>query len=194
MEMVVSALLGLGLAAACGFRVFVPLLVAALAARAELLTVQGDLEWVSSGPALAALFLATVLEIGAYYIPWVDNLLDTAATPAAIVAGVLVSASVMTDVDPVLQWGLAAIAGGGAAGMVQVSTTLIRALSTVTTGGLGNGAVSSAEAGGAVTLSVVAVLAPAVACVVVAILAVATVRLIRGRRRRRRSRTRSIPT
>ena len=69
---------------------------------------------------------ATLLEIAAYYIPWFDHLLDTIATPAAVVAGMVASASVMVDLPPVLKWGVALIGGGGAAGLLQGATVLLR--------------------------------------------------------------------
>lgn len=186
MEIVVSVFLGVGLAAACGFRVFVPLLATSLAGQADLLTLHHSFEWIESRPALALFAVATVLEIAGYYIPWVDNLLDVVAGPAAVVAGVVVSASVISGMNPVLQWGLAVIAGGGASGVVQLSTTAVRALSTATTGGFANFTVSTTEVFGAVTLSVVAVLAPVVAAgMVVVVMFVATRRINSWRRRRR---------
>src|SRR4051795_13267087 len=116
MDMVLSLFIGLGLAAACGFRVFVPLLIMSLASRAEVghLVLNSHFAWIGSTPALLAFSVATVLEIAGYYIPWVDNLLDTVATPAAVVAGIVVTASAMTtDVSPFLKWTLAGGAGGG---------------------------------------------------------------------------------
>src|SRR4029079_6096529 len=99
MDTVLSVLIGLGLAAACGFRVFVPLLVMSLASRAEVghLVLADHFAWIGSTPALISFSVASVLEIAGYYIPWVDNLLDTVATPTAIVAGILVTASAMGD-------------------------------------------------------------------------------------------------
>jgi len=163
MEILVSIFLGIGLAAACGFRIFVPMLVMSIAAQAGMLQLSGGFEWIGSLPALIVFALATLLEIGAYYIPWVDNLLDSVASPAAVIAGIVVAASVITDLHPMLQWGLALIAGGGAAGTVQAITTGTRGVSTVTTAGFGNFAVSTAEAGGSVVLSVLAVLVPVAA-------------------------------
>src|SRR3954463_1520521 len=116
MDSILSVLIGLGLAAACGFRVFVPLLVMSLASRAGVghLALGPGFAWIGSTPALLSFAVATVLEIAGYYIPWVDNLLDTVATPAAVVAGIVVTASAMTtDVSPFLKWTLAGGGGGG---------------------------------------------------------------------------------
>ena len=98
-ETLLSICLGLGLSAACGFRIFVPLLVVNLAARVGWVSLSGELAWMGDSAALWAFGFATVLEIGAYYVPWLDNFLDTVATPAAVVAGAIVTASVVTDLD-----------------------------------------------------------------------------------------------
>lgn len=142
----ISILAALGLAAACGFRVFVPLFLVSLAARAGQIGLSEGFAWVGSTPALVCFGTATVLEVLAYYVPVVDNFLDGVATPAAVVAGVVVSAAVMTDIEPWLKWSLATVAGGGLAAAVQIPTVALRGLSTGTTAGLGNSVVSSGEA------------------------------------------------
>jgi len=159
-EIVLSICLGVGLSAACGFRVFVPLLVLSLASLSGHVTLARGFAWIGSYPALLMFSVATCLEISGYYIPWLDHLLDTIASPAAIVAGTLVTASMMTDVSPLLKWSLALIAGGGAAGMVQGTTVLARGASLAGTGGLGNPLVATVELMGAVLTSLLALLAP----------------------------------
>ncbi|MFQ5528011.1 MAG: DUF4126 domain-containing protein [Thermoanaerobaculia bacterium] len=182
MEVALSIALGLGLAAACGFRVFVPLLVISAASYSGQLSLSGSFEWIASTPALVTLIVATVLEIAAYYIPWVDNLLDSVASPAAVVAGVVASASVITGMDPYLKWTMAVIAGGGLAGAVQVVTAGTRGASLVTTAGFGNPIVSTVETGGSIALSVLAIVAPLFAVgLVVVFLAFVTSRLARRR-------------
>lgn len=163
METIVSLCLGIGLAAACGFRIFVPFLVLNLASRADLVELTGSFAWMGSTPALVAFAAATVFEIGAYYIPWVDNLLDTVASPLAVVAGVLATASTITGMDPLLKWTLAVIAGGGAAGVVQAVTGVTRGASSVATGGAANFLVSTGEAVGSVMLSALSVFVPILA-------------------------------
>ena len=161
-----SVLIGVALSATCGFRVFVPLLAVNIGTRA--LNADGEprielatgFDWLSSDIALMIFLVAAIFEIGGYYIPWIDNLLDTVASPAAIVAGTLITASFITGMEPWLQWLLGVIAGGGAAGAVQATTVVTRAASTVTTGGLGNPIVASLETSGAFlgsALSIVAV-------------------------------------
>jgi hypothetical protein len=182
MELLLSACLGFGLSAACFFRVFVPLLVAGVASRAGYVTLSSGFDWIGSTPALTALAVATALEIIAYHVPWLDHLLDFAATPAAVVAGVAASASVLTVPDPWVRWSLAVIAGGGVAGSVQVLTVAARHLSTIGTGGLGNPVVAAFEATAAIVLSVMAVLAPVAAVLAIVVLAaLATRRILRRR-------------
>ncbi|MFA9480170.1 DUF4126 domain-containing protein [Phycisphaerales bacterium AB-hyl4] len=159
-EMLMGLAIGIGLAAACGFRVFVPLLIMSIGVRADYLNVASNMEWVGSTPALLAFATATALEIAAYYVPWVDNALDSITTPTAIVAGTFASASMITGMDPMLQWSVAAIAGGGAAGAVQIATVATRATSTATTAGFGNPVVSTAEAGAATGVALLAIVVP----------------------------------
>ena len=168
LDTLLSICLGLGLAAACGFRIFVPLLVMSIASFTGHLELSGQFAWIASLPAVITLAVATLLEIGAYYIPWIDNLLDSVASPAAVVAGVVVSASVITGMDPYLKWTLAVIAGGGVAGAVQVLTTGTRGASTLTTAGFGNPIVSTFEAGGSLLTSLLALLAPILTVVLIA--------------------------
>lgn len=172
---------GLGLAAACGFRVFVPLLVASLGARGDHVRLHEDFAWLASTPALVVLIVATVAEVAAYYVPLLDNLLDTIATPAAAVAGAVVALSVLVDVDPWLRWSLGLVAGAGLATAVQIPTAALRGGSTVTTGGTANAGVSTSEAIGASVVSGLAVIAPiAIPMVLLAVV----VGIVQMRRRR----------
>lgn len=184
MELLLSISVGLGLSAAVGFRIFVPLLVMSIAARADVLALGPSFEWIASTPALVAFALATLVEIGAYYVPVIDNVLDAIAGPAAVVAGIIVSASVIGDIDPFLKWTLAVIAGGGVAGTVQALTIGTRGASTVTTFGLGNPVLSTLELGGSAVLSVAAILLPLLALVLV--VALVTVLFVLSRRLFRR--------
>ncbi len=177
-----SIALGIGLAAATGFRVFVPLLVAGLAARAGYIPLIDSFAWLQTTPALIALATAAILETLAFYIPGVDHLLDVLAGPLAIVAGVLASASVMVDLPPEARWPVALIAGGGIASLTKTGAALLRIKSTALTGGLGNPVVSTAETAGAATLSILAILAPILCLLAVMVLAIYLYR--RSRRRR----------
>jgi hypothetical protein len=178
--------LGIGLAAATGFRIFIPLLVAGLAARFGALPLGDGFQWLASTPALLMLATAAVAETLAYYIPGVDHALDVVASPATLAAGVVASAAVMTDIPPEVMWPVAVIAGGGAAGLTKGSTALLRAKSGVMTGGLANPVVSTVETIGATGTAVLAIALPLLCLVaVVALLWWATRkagRLLFGRR------------
>lgn len=169
---------GVGLAAACGFRIFVPLLVMSIASLSGQLTLAPEFDWIGTYPALAAFAIATIFEIAAYYVPWIDNLLDTVAVPAATVAGTIVMASAVYDMSPFLQWGLGVVVGGGVAGTVQGFTSITRIASTATTGGLGNSVVSTAEAAGSLVMSILALAVPVLAAILVLALLVFAFRKI----------------
>ena len=171
MDTLLSIGVGIGLAAACGFRVFVPLLVVSVASHAGKLNLAPSFQWMGTDAALMAFGCATALEIAAYYIPWLDNLLDTVATPAAVVAGTVVSASVFTGIDPFLKWSLAVIAGASAAGLVQGSTVVTRAISTASTGGLGNPVVATGEWIASGVMSIFLMIAPFIGLFLVLLLA-----------------------
>ena len=179
LDLALSIALGLGLAAATGLRIFLPMLVASVAAYTGHLHLNDSFAWLGSIPAVATLGVAATAELLAYYIPAVDNLLDAIATPVAIVAGAVLSAAVMTDLPPVVKWSTAIIAGGGVAGLTQGLTTIIRAKSTVMTAGVGNPVVATAEASGALLISILALLAPFVALAAIAILGWYAVRTMR---------------
>jgi Domain of unknown function (DUF4126) len=145
-DVALSVVLGIGLAAATGFRVFLPMLIMSGAAYTGHLPLGDSFAWLATPSALIMLSVAALAEIAAYYIPGVDNLLDTLATPAAFAAGTVVSAAVMTDLPPMLKWTAAVIAGGGVAGLTQGVTAMLRAQSTMFTGGIGNLVLATAEA------------------------------------------------
>lgn len=184
METLLGLAVGIGLSAACGFRVFVPFLGMGIASAAGHLTLADGFEWIGTMPAIIAFATATVVEILAYYVPWVDNLLDTAAIPAAVIAGTMVTASQIESLSPLMRWSLAAIAGGGTSLVIQSGTTTARLASTVTTGGLGNFVLATAEWMIAIVICLMAIVVP-VFCllIVVAILCKLAKLLIRTARR-----------
>jgi Domain of unknown function (DUF4126) len=160
LENILSVFLGLGLASAAGFRVFVPLLVTNIASLLGFYSFGTGLEWMGTYTALAILLTATLVEIGGYYIPWVDNILDTIALPASIAAGTIMATSFVKIDDPTLRWALGLIVGGGAAGIVQAGTSLLRIGSTATTGGLGNPIVATSENIFSIVLSILSLVLP----------------------------------
>jgi len=164
--------IGIGLSAACGFRIILPFLGLSIAAMSGHVTLAPEFQWIGTWPALIAFATAAALEIGAYYIPWMDNLLDAVTTPLAVAAGTIAAASVMSDVSPFMKWSIALIAGGGMAGAVQTGTALLRGVSTVSTGGLANVVISTAELAGAIIATTMSLLMPIVAFIAAIIIAI----------------------
>src|SRR5262249_9586572 len=119
-DLPLSVVLGIGLAAATGFRVFLPMLIMSGAAYTGHLSLDDNFAWLGTPSALMPTLAAL------YYVPGVDNLLDSLATPAALVAGTVVSAAVITDLPPMVKWTAAVIAGGAVAGLTQGVTAMLR--------------------------------------------------------------------
>ena len=159
-QLIPALLLGIGLSAASGFRIFVPLLVANLAAKFGIFQLADNMSWMAETPTTIVLMVALVFEMAAYYVPVLDNLLDTIAAPVAVGAGTLLTTSFLQIDDPMFQWGIGLLAGGGVAGTVQAGTSLLRLGSTKFTGGLGNGILSSVENALSVFISLFAVWIP----------------------------------
>ena len=186
-DVILALCMGLGLAAASGFRVFLPPFLLSIAVRADVeLFVDVDLtnsslEYFDSNVAVILLGVATIAELAAYYVPWVDNLLDSIASPAAVVAGTGMTAVVLEgNTDPVIQWSLAIIAGGGVTAVVQGATVVTRGVSTAITAGIGNPVVSTGENIASLILSILAiVLAPLAAVVVLILLAMILNRMLK---------------
>ena len=163
---------GIGLSAACGFRILLPFLGLSIAVLNGWIQPAPEFQWLGTWPAVLALATASILEIGAYYIPWMDNLLDALAAPLAVAAGTVAAASVVSDVSPFLKWSIALIAGGGMAGVVQTGTSLLRGLSTASTGGAGNFLIATAELAGSALTTLLSLLMPLLAFAAACLLAV----------------------
>ncbi|OZH54626.1 membrane protein [Hydrocoleum sp. CS-953] len=167
METLLGICLGVGLSAACGFRIFVPPLVMSIAAQSGHLQLSDDFIWMGTPGATVAFGVGAFVEVAAYYIPWVDELLDIIATPTAVVAGTIITGSFVSDMSPMLQWTIAVIVGGGSAGTVQGLTDVTRLASTALTGGFANPGVSTMELLSSTVLSMLAISVPLLAAVVV---------------------------
>lgn len=170
MELFISICLGIGLSAATGFRIFVPALIANVAAMNGWISPAEGFAWLGTWTAFIVLLTATAVEIAAYYIPFVDNLLDTVAVPVSVLAGTFLTTSFIEIDNPVLQWVLGIIVGGGTAGVVQSGTGLLRLFSSKFTAGVGNPVVSTTENVAAFGFSGLAVLLPVVAMLLAAVL------------------------
>jgi hypothetical protein len=188
-EALLSLAIGIGLAAATGMRVFVPLLVLGVTARMDWVSLSSGFQWLSSWPAIIALAVAAALEIGAYYIPVIDNFLDLIAGPLAVMAGIVTTAAVVSDLPPLVRWSVAIVAGGGTAGIVQTVMSIVRLKSTALTAGFGNFIVSTFELIASLAASLIAILAPVIALVVVFGILVVFLALTRNRASVRRQLT-----
>ena len=177
-ETFLSVLLGIGLAATCGFRIFVPLLIMGIAGISGSLNLSSGFEWIASYPAMIGFGIATIFEAVAYFFPYVDNLLNTISTPFSILAGVVVSAAVITDISPFLQWTLAIIAGGGAASATSLISNGAHHASTAVSAGLTNPVVSAVESVISVILPVLAIAMPVLAFILLILLVAAIYRLL----------------
>jgi hypothetical protein len=180
--------LGIALSACCGFRVFIPMLAGALASHFQLITLPTDMQWLSGWPAIICFGVAAVAEVGAYYVPFIDNALDTIATPLSVVAGTVLATSILplSDQEPLLRWGAGFLAGGSSAGVIQMGTGLLRLFSSKATVGTGNVVVASTENAAAVSGSVLSFFIPVVIAVLVLVLIGWIVRKLSLRFRKRK--------
>ncbi|MAX25450.1 MAG: hypothetical protein CMJ19_13195 [Phycisphaeraceae bacterium] len=187
MDFILAILMAVGLSAACGFRVFVPMFVLSIAANGNHLQLGESFQWIGSDLAMVVFGLATALEIGAYYLPWLDNMLDSVATPAAVVAGSIAAASCVTGESELIGWVGAAIAGGSIAGGVQLTTVATRMTSLATTGGAGNPVVSTIEATASTVVSVLAIVLPLIIILFVLGFGYLVYRIVNRRRARKQA-------
>ncbi len=184
METALSLMLGLGLAAAVGFRIFVPFLVVSLAAYTGYIDLAEGQAWIGTLPALIMFAVATLLEIAAYHIPFFDHLLDMVSGPAAAVCGAVLMASAVVDLDSLVKWPVAIIAGGGTAGLIHGAGAGARLGSTALTAGFANPLVTFAETTGSFTFAVLALLVPVLALILTLLLLITIIRrAARGGRR-----------
>tara|TARA_B100000965_G_scaffold324936_1_gene287082 strand:+ start:6352 stop:6939 length:588 start_codon:yes stop_codon:yes gene_type:complete len=171
---VIAAFMGISLAAASGFRVFLPPFLMSLAVKVSLIDIDlvgSQFEFFTSTPAIIILGIATVAEFAAYYTPWIDNILDTIATPAAILAGIGVTAISLEGSEPIVQWAIAVIAGGGMSATIQTATVATRGISSTFTLGVANPVVATSENIASVALTIIAILFPILAIVFAVLLA-----------------------
>lgn len=169
-ETLLSVFLGIGLASATGFRVFLPMFALSLASYFNIIPLNESWAWIGGLPALVSFGVAMVIEIFAYYIPFVDNLLDAIAAPLAAIAGFVAMSSTLVDLSPMMTTVLAIIAGTGSAAAMQGLTTTTRLASSVKTAGVANPVVATAETGTAVTLSSLAIFLPILGIIAVVLI------------------------
>lgn len=184
---------GIAISAACGFRVFLPILIIGILERYggdwELpLTVPEGLSWAGNGFVLLGLGVATVVEITAFYIPWLDSMLDTISAPMAVIAGTILTYCVLDDASDTSRILLSLVGGGGSAGLVAGTTALTRGASTVLTAGLGNSVVSSVENGLSIVGVILALAVPVLGVILLIVFLIAAIKLISHLRKKRKER------
>ena len=185
---IMATLMGISLAAASGFRVFLPPFLLSLAARFNVVwfldidLIGTQFEFFTSTLSIVVLGIATVAEFAAFYAPWIDNALDTIATPASIMAGVAMTAIVLEGNDPIIQWTIAIVAGGGVAATIQSATVATRGLSSTFTFGLGNSAVATGENVASVALTLIAILIPFLSALFVLLIVTLLLRMKRKKK------------
>ncbi len=177
-ETILSFLLGIGLSAAVGFRVFVPMLIVSLASMAGWISLSPGFQWIGTPVAALVFAVATLVELLGFLVPWVSNALDSIATPAAAIAGVIMMAAVLPDVSPIARWALAIIAGGGVALTVQGATVVTRAVAAGSTGGAASPLVAILEALGALVVTITTLIIPAIMGILVLIVVVLLLRIV----------------
>lgn len=170
MELILALCMGIGLSSACGYRIFMPPLIINIACHAGYMNLNPDFNWLTSEVAFFVLLIASGLEIGAYYVPWLDNLLDTISVPTSVIAGTILTASFITNTHPLLAWTLSAIVGGGASGLTSASTGLLRLGSTGMTGGLANPIISTVENFLSLILSILSIVLPIIMIVLIVLM------------------------
>ena len=171
-EILAAVALGIGLSASVGFRVFIPMLVASVAAHFNIIPLTESFSWLGSWPAMISFGTAAVVEVLAYYIPFVDNLLDTVTTPLAVGAGTLLMTSVLPVDNELMKWIMGFVVGGGAAATMQSGSVLSRLTSSKFTAGTANPVVSSGENVAALGSSVTALFFPVVVAVIFILIAI----------------------
>lgn len=175
---IMAVLMGIGLSAAAGFKVFTPLLFVSVLAKFSVIPLSDGFMWLASVPAIIVLGTATVVEILCSFIPFIDNIMDGVEAPMAVIAGTLLTVSLLGALDPVWQWSLAIIAGGGTAGVIKSVTSAIKLGSSATTAGLANPLLAVAELSLSVVLTVLAVLAAPIAVCLAVLIVFLTVKFI----------------
>jgi hypothetical protein len=170
LSIVMSIATGLALAAAAGFRAFVPLLAAGLAIHFGYVEPARGFDWLGEPVVLVALSVATAAEIAAYYLPGVDHVLDLIGAPVAVAAGIVAAAGVMVGLPDWLRWLTAIGAGGAIATAGHALNAVGRAKTGATSGGLGNPIYSTAELGGSLLFAALALLLPVLALIAIVVL------------------------
>lgn len=183
MELFLSLLIGIGLSATSGFRLFLPFLVISAASLTGHLELSPAFDWIGTYPALTVFAVATLVEVMSYFFPYIDNLVSAISIPFAVIAGTVITASMIIDMGPLLTWSLAIIAGGGASLTTKTTSTMLHTGSTAVSGGTANPLVSALETAFSLFLAVISIVAPVLIIFLFGLIVWVGVRIFRKRRR-----------
>jgi hypothetical protein len=185
MSSITSIAIGIGLSTSTGFRILVPFACLSAAALYGDITLPTQLAWLNSYPAFIGLLVGTLIEVAAYYIPWVNDALDTVELPASVIAGTYLTGAFAADLPTLLQWSLALGAGGGIAGSINGLTSVTRLATNSATAGLATPVTSSLEWMSALMLAILALTLPLLGFGLAIFLLVFVVKKMSRRRRNR---------
>jgi uncharacterized membrane protein len=178
---------GLGLAVAAGLNAYIPLLIAGLLIRMDVVSFGAPYDQLGSTPALVIISVLLAIEIVADKVPAVDSVNDMIQTFIRPVAGALLFAGSASGIDPQWSSSLALILGLVTAAGVHGAKSAARPVVNVSTAGLGGPVVSVVEDVFSLGLSIAALLAPILAVILLGGLAWYLYALIQRRRAARTS-------
>ncbi|HLR42946.1 MAG TPA: DUF4126 domain-containing protein [Pseudogracilibacillus sp.] len=182
MDTAMAILLGIGLSAAAGFRVFIPLLIVNILAKLSYVTLAENFDWLGSTSATIAVSLAVILELASSVIPVIDNIVKVLATPLAIGAGIILVASFMGGADPTFRWVISIVAGGGTATLTQIVSTTVRGTVNFVTAGAGGIVVTIFETLIAIIVTILSILMPILSLVFLGVIIYFVMKVMKKRR------------
>ena len=160
---------GIGLSSIAGVRACLPLVLVGVFARLGLFELPAPFGVLDDWAVMGALLVFALLESGLDKLPALDTILDVVLTPLRIVAGAILFAAALQEgvnVGAIPEL----VAGGGIAGVVAVSKSVLRPPANVAAAGVSAPFLSTFEDVVALVGGVLAVLVPLVPLVLVAFL------------------------
>ncbi|MCW3097173.1 MAG: putative transrane protein [Chthonomonadaceae bacterium] len=144
----VQLMMGVSLAACCGLRAWMPMLIVSLLAKAGYVHLSPSFSFLARNDALIIFGVATVLELLGDKVIVIDHFLDAIGTVVRPAVGTVLASSMLTHLDPLAATTLGLIAGGTSAFTIHAGKTVIRAKSSLLAhfhAGVGNAALSILE-------------------------------------------------
>jgi hypothetical protein len=137
-ETIAMVLVGVLFSLSAGVRITLPLLALNELAAHQVIALPANLAWLGSTSTLILLGVAFIAETLVHFVPLVGTGVKAASTPLAFVAGTLLMAVPLDHQNPLVQWALAGVVGGGLATFTHLGLTGARTISApanVATGG-----------------------------------------------------------